>query len=56
MQNGVAAVLARPDYLDTPLGCLLPSLTGRFVFAKGQAPVDSPALSRVLGPDQVLSR
>lgn len=37
-----AAVLALPDYLDTPVSCLLPSLTGRFVFAKGQAPADTP--------------
>ena len=37
-----ASVLALPDYLDTPVDYLRPSLTGRFVFAKGQAPVDMP--------------
>mgnify|MGYP003630384972 CR=1 FL=1 len=33
-----AAVLARPVYLDCPIDYLQPSLTGRFVFARGQAP------------------
>ena len=37
-----AAVLARPDYLDCPIDNLLPSLTGRFVFARGQAPAELP--------------
>lgn len=37
-----AAMLALPDYLDTPVEYLAPSLTGRFVYAKGQQPVDMP--------------
>jgi two-component system, oxyanion-binding sensor len=37
-----AAVLALPGYLDTPVDYLKPSLCGRFVFAKGQPPVDMP--------------
>jgi two-component system, oxyanion-binding sensor len=37
-----ALVLSAPAYLDTPAEHLLPSLTGNFVFAKGEAPVDLP--------------
>ena len=37
-----AAVLALPDYLDTPVEFLSPSLSGQFLYAKGQQPVDMP--------------
>lgn len=37
-----AAVLARPEYLDSHSEYLLPSLTGQFVFANGQPPVSLP--------------
>jgi nitrate/nitrite transport system substrate-binding protein len=37
-----AGVLALPDYLDTEVEYLSPSLTGRLVYAKGQLPVDVP--------------
>lgn len=37
-----AGVLALPDYLDTEVEYLSPSLTGRVVYAKGQPPVDVP--------------
>ncbi|MEM1156488.1 MAG: CmpA/NrtA family ABC transporter substrate-binding protein [Pseudomonadota bacterium] len=37
-----AEVLSRPAYLDSPADYLLPSLTGQFVFARGQAPVSMP--------------
>lgn len=33
-----AAVLARPEFLDSRSDCLLPSLTGKFVFARGGEP------------------
>lgn len=36
------ALLAKPEYLDCPGEYLLPSLSGRFVFARGQEPVDLP--------------
>lgn len=37
-----AGVLARAEYLNTPIEYLLPSLTGRFVFARGQEPAELP--------------
>lgn len=37
-----AGVLAGVEYLNTPIEYLLPSLTGRFVFARGDEPVDLP--------------
>jgi len=37
-----AEVLSRRDYLDLPLATLMPSLSGRFVFAKGEPPADLP--------------
>ncbi len=37
-----AAVLALPEYLNTPVDYLLPSLTGEFVYAKGQEPAVMP--------------
>lgn len=37
-----AAILALPEYLDTPVEYLAPSLTGRFVYAKGQEPAEMP--------------
>ena len=37
-----AAVLARPEYLDCAIDYLQPSLTGRFIFARGLAPVELP--------------
>lgn len=36
------AVLALPEYLDTPVEFLSPSLTGQFRFAKGLQPVEIP--------------
>jgi two-component system, oxyanion-binding sensor len=41
-RNEAAAILAMPEYLDTPQEFLAPSLTGRFVYAKGQAAVEVP--------------
>ncbi|NQX90311.1 MAG: ABC transporter substrate-binding protein [Halioglobus sp.] len=37
-----ADILARPEYLNLPERQLLPSLSGRFQFIKGSAPVDMP--------------
>ncbi|MBP6683580.1 MAG: ABC transporter substrate-binding protein, partial [Halioglobus sp.] len=37
-----AAVLARPEFLDCRSDYLLPSLTGKFVFARGGKPLELP--------------
>jgi two-component system, oxyanion-binding sensor len=37
-----ASVLALPNYLDTSVAYLAPSLCGRFLYAKRQQPVDMP--------------
>ncbi len=41
-RDETAAVLALPEYLDTPEAYLTPSLTGRFVYSKGREPVEMP--------------
>jgi len=37
-----AEVLSRREYLNVPLASLMPSMSGQFVFAKGEAPLDLP--------------
>jgi len=37
-----AEVLSRPEYLDLPVPSLWPSLTGNYVFARGQEPAQQP--------------
>lgn len=41
-RDEASKVLALPEYLDTPVDYLTPSLTGRFVYSKGHAPVEMP--------------
>ncbi|MEH6636394.1 MAG: CmpA/NrtA family ABC transporter substrate-binding protein [Halioglobus sp.] len=41
-REDAAAVLALPEYLNTPVDYLLPSLTGKFVYTRGQEPAVMP--------------
>jgi nitrate/nitrite transport system substrate-binding protein len=37
-----AVILARPEFLDCHINYLLPSLTGKFVYSRGEQPIDMP--------------
>ncbi|MCB1705468.1 MAG: ABC transporter substrate-binding protein [Halioglobus sp.] len=41
-RDEAARILAMPEYLDTPVSQVAPSLTGQFVYSKGRAPVAMP--------------
>ncbi len=41
-RENVAEMLSRREYLNLPVGMLLPSLTGNYCFSKGMAPASMP--------------